>query len=148
MGKRKETNTVVVHCSATKPSQDVTFDTIKRWHLMERAFIDIGYHWVIERDGSVKQGRAVDDWGAHAKGHNHQSVGICLVGGLNDDGQPDDNFTVLQKRMLKFLVTGCQGLWPDVVVKGHYHLNGDKDCPCFDIDRWLSDEGIVEASAA
>ncbi len=59
MGKRKETNTVVVHCSATKPSQDVTFDTIKRWHLMERAFIDIGYHWVIERDGSVKQGRAV-----------------------------------------------------------------------------------------
>ncbi len=49
MGKRKETNTVVVHCSATRPSQDVTFETIKRWHLMERAFIDIGYHWVIER---------------------------------------------------------------------------------------------------
>ncbi len=135
MGKRNETNTVVVHCSATQPRQDVSFDTIKRWHQMERAFIDIGYHWVIERGGSVKQGRALDDWGAHAKGHNHKSVGICLMDGLDDDGQPDDNFTVLQMPMLKFLVTGCQGLWPNVVVKGHYHLNGDKGCLCFNIDQ-------------
>ncbi len=113
MELRKETNTIVVHCSATKPNQDVTFDTIKRRHLMERAFIDIGYHWVIERDGSVKQGRAIDDWGAHVKSHNHESVGICLVGGLNANGWPDDNFTALQKRMLKFLAAGCQGLWPE-----------------------------------
>ncbi len=76
MNTRKETNTIVVHCTATKPDQDVTFETIKRWHLMERAFIDIGYHWVIERDGSVIQGRALDDWGAHVKGHNHESVGV------------------------------------------------------------------------
>ncbi len=55
MGKRKKTNTVVVHCSATQPRQDMTFDTIKRWHLMARAFIDMGYHWAIERAGSVKQ---------------------------------------------------------------------------------------------
>ncbi len=113
---------------------------------MARIFIDIGYHWVIERDGSAKQGRALVDWGAHVKGHNHESVGICLVGGLNDDVQPYDNFTVLQKRMFKFLVTGCQGLWPDVVVKGHYHLNGNKHCRCFDIDLWLHVEGIVGES--
>ncbi len=93
----------------------MTFETIKRWHLMARAFIDIGYHWLIERNGSVKQGRALDDWSAHAKGHNHQSFGISLVGGLNDDGQLDDNFAALQKRMLKFLATGYQGLSQDGV---------------------------------
>ena len=143
MGKRKETNTIVVHCSATKPDQDVTFETIKHWHMMERAFMDIGYHWVIERDGSIQQGRNIDDWGAHVKGHNHESVGICLVGGLNDNGWPDDNYTGQQKRMLKFLVKGCQGLWPEAVVKGHYHFNEDKDCPCFDIDQWLYNEGFT-----
>ena len=136
----KETNTIVVHCSATKPEQNVNFETIKRWHLMERAFIDIGYHWVIERDGSVKQGRPIDDWGAHAQGHNHESVAICLVGGLDSDNDPCDNFTRLQKRMLKFLVGGCLQLWPEAVVKGHYQLNEDKDCPCFDVDVWLEEE--------
>ena len=148
MGLRKETNTIVVHCSATKPDQDVTFDTIKRWHLMERAFLDIGYHWVIERDGSVKQGRAIDDWGAHVKGHNHESVGICLVGGLDDEGQPHDNFTPIQKRMLEFLVAGSQSLWPEAVVKGHYHLDGDKDCPCFDTDDWLVHAGLIDEGEA
>ncbi|MCL6270269.1 N-acetylmuramoyl-L-alanine amidase [Sansalvadorimonas sp. 2012CJ34-2] len=148
MGKRNETNTIVVHCSATKPDQSVTFDTIKRWHLMERAFMDIGYHWVIERDGSVKQGRPIDDWGAHVKGHNHESVGICLVGGTDQDGNAEDNFTSIQKRMLKFLVGGCLQLWPEAVVKGHYHFNRDKDCPSFDIEQWLVEAGFVDGEAA
>ena len=142
MGKRKETNTIVVHCSATKPSQKVNFHVIRRWHLMKRAFIDIGYHWVIERDGTVKQGRPIDDWGAHVKGHNHESIGICLVGGLNEKGWPEDNFTPLQKRMLKFLLGGCLQLWPEAEVKGHYELNNNKDCPCFDVEDWLRAEDL------
>ncbi len=144
MTTRTETNIVVVHCSATKADQDVTFETIKRWHMLERAFIDIGYHWVIARDGSVIQGRCIDDWDAHVLEHNHESVGICLVGGLDKNGGADDNFTPIQKHMLKFLVAGCQSLWPEAVVKGHYHFNGDKDCPCFDVEQWLTDEGFVE----
>ncbi len=82
------------------------------------------------------------------QGHNHESVGICLVGVLDDDRQPDDNFTVLQMRMLKFLVTGCQVLWPDVLIKGHDHLNGNKECPCFNIDQWLCEEGMTGENAA
>ncbi|MTI15129.1 N-acetylmuramoyl-L-alanine amidase [Sansalvadorimonas verongulae] len=143
MGKRKETNTIVVHCSASKPEQLVDFDTIKRWHMMERAFIDIGYHWVIERDGTVKQGRPIDDWGAHVKGHNHESVGICLVGGLDSDCKPQDNFTEKQKRMLKFLVAGCLNLWPEAKVVGHTHLDQEKACPSFDVCAWLAQEGFV-----
>jgi N-acetylmuramoyl-L-alanine amidase len=143
MGKRNETNVVVVHCSATRPDSKVTFDDIRRWHMMERAFMDIGYHFVIERDGSLKQGRAIDDWGAHVKGHNHESVGICLVGGMDARGQAEDNFTPLQKQMLRFLVAGCRGLWPGVTVKGHHHYNRDKDCPSFDVQAWLVDEGMA-----
>ncbi|MCW7552986.1 N-acetylmuramoyl-L-alanine amidase [Endozoicomonas gorgoniicola] len=143
MGKRTETNYIVIHCSATRANQNVTFDDIKRWHTMERAFFDIGYHWVIERDGSVKQGRPVDDWGAHAKSHNHESVSICLVGGLDDNNQSEDNFTPLQKRMLKLLVAGHQALYPEAIVHGHYHLSKVKACPNFDVHRWLIAEGLL-----
>ncbi|WP_067521650.1 N-acetylmuramoyl-L-alanine amidase [Endozoicomonas ascidiicola] len=142
MGKRTETNYLIVHCSATRANQNITIDDIKRWHTTERAFIDIGYHWVIERDGSVKQGRPVDDWGAHAKGHNHESVGICLVGGLDNNNQPEDNFTLLQKRMLKLLIAGHKALYPDVEVRGHNHFNEHKACPGFPVEVWLYQEEL------
>ncbi|MET4695021.1 N-acetylmuramoyl-L-alanine amidase [Endozoicomonas lisbonensis] len=144
MGKRTETNFIIIHCSATRPSQDVDFEDIKRWHMLERAFFDIGYHWVIERDGSLKQGRPIGDWGAHAKGHNHESVGICLVGGLGDSSQPEDNFTAAQKQILKLLVAGHQAVYPTAIVKGHNHFNKTKDCPCFAVKEWLESEGLTE----
>ncbi|WP_034837072.1 N-acetylmuramoyl-L-alanine amidase [Endozoicomonas numazuensis] len=143
MSKRKETNFIVVHCSDTRANQCITFEDIKRWHMMERAFLDIGYHWVIERDGSVKQGRPIDNWGAHVKCHNHESVGICLVGGLGQNNQPDDNFTSDQKRMLKFLVAGHQALYPNAVVHGHHHFSKVKTCPNFDVHYWLRQEGLL-----
>ncbi|WOG28735.1 N-acetylmuramoyl-L-alanine amidase [Endozoicomonas sp. 8E] len=143
MGKRKETNYIVVHCSDTRANQHVTFDDIKRWHTMERAFLDIGYHWVIERDGSAKQGRLIEDWGAHVKYHNHESVGICLVGGLNEHNEPEDNFTPEQKRMLKLLVAGHQAIYPNAVVHGHHHFSKVKTCPNFDVHRWLRQEGLL-----
>lgn len=142
MGKRTETNYLIIHCSATRGNQNITFEDIKRWHTMERAFIDIGYHWVIERDGSVKQGRPVDDWGAHAKGHNHESVGICLVGGLDKHNEPEDNFTPLQKRMLKLLIAGHQALYPHIEVRGHIHFNAEKACPGFPVEPWLFQEKL------
>ena len=142
MGKRNETNYLIIHCSATRANQNITFADIKRWHTMERAFFDIGYHWVIERDGTVKQGRPVDVWGAHARGQNHESVGICLVGGLDNNNQPEDNFTPLQKRMLKLLVAGHQALYPGVEVRGHNHFNGHKACPAFPVELWLYQERL------
>ncbi|WP_448218414.1 N-acetylmuramoyl-L-alanine amidase [Endozoicomonas sp. 2B-B] len=143
MGKRKETNYIVVHCSDTRANQHVTFDDIKRWHTMERAFLDIGYHWVIERDGSVKQGRPIEDWGAHVKYHNHESVGICLVGGLNEHNEPEDNFTPEQKRVLKLLVAGHQSIYSNAVVHGHHHFSKVKTCPNFDVHQWLRQEGLL-----
>ena len=147
MTKRKETNFIIIHCSATPPGQKVRFEDIQRWHVLERGFMDIGYHWVIERDGSVRQGRASDYWGAHCQGHNHESVGICLVGGEDKQRNPDDNFTAIQKRMLKLLVTGLQSIYPKAQVKGHNHFNRFKDCPCFDVNRWLQEESVISDEA-
>ena len=141
--QRTATTVIVVHCSATRANQDIGFDDIKRWHMLERAFMDIGYHWVIERDGTLKQGRGLDNWGAHCRGVNHESVGICLVGGLDAENQPEDNFTVAQKRMLKMLVAGLHGLYAEAKVKGHASLRPTKDCPCFDVAQWLDDEGLA-----
>ena len=75
---------IVVHCSATRPSQDIDVKTIDAWH-KERGFDKIGYHYVIKRNGNVETGRDEQTQGAHALGYNHNSLGVCLVGGANQD---------------------------------------------------------------
>ena len=92
MQKRSETEKIIIHCSATRPSQDIGSNDIDRWH-REKGWLKIGYHLVITRDGTLELGRDLDEVGAHAYGHNANSVGVCMVGGIDEDGQPDDNFT-------------------------------------------------------
>lgn len=76
MIQRHATNRVIWHHSL---SRDVTSDTIRKWHL-QRGFADIGYHYVIRADGRIEQGRDTAVIGAHAKGKNADSIGICLTG--------------------------------------------------------------------
>lgn len=71
---------IIVHCSATPEGKDFTVADIKRWHLA-RGFSDIGYHYVIYRDGSIHVGRSENISGAHCTGHNTISIGICYIGG-------------------------------------------------------------------
>ena len=94
---REETKYIVVHCSQTRPSQDIGAKDIDRWH-RERGWLKIGYGKVIKRDGTIEQGRGDDDVQAHVKGYNHCSYGLCLVGGaLEEDWKkPEDNFTAEQ----------------------------------------------------
>jgi hypothetical protein len=54
---------------------------IRRWHVQQRGWRDIGYHWVIDRDGAVAPGRKETEVGAHVEGHNRGTIGICLLGG-------------------------------------------------------------------
>jgi hypothetical protein len=84
MTNRSKTNWIVLHCSATRASQvNIGAKDIRRWH-KDKGWADIGYHYVIKRDGTLEKGRALDAVGAHVEGHNSDSVGVCLVGGLND----------------------------------------------------------------
>ncbi len=110
--KRKSTKYIVVHCAATKPAQDIGAKEIRKWHL-DRKFKDIGYHFVIRRNGIIERGRDIDEVGAHVAGYNHCSIGICLVGGLNERSRPVDNFTEKQMETLSSLLDTLQDIYPD-----------------------------------
>lgn len=145
---------ITVHCSATKPDQNVTVDDIRKMHL-KRGFNDIGYHIYIRRDGSVHAGRPEHLQGAQVKGHNKDNLGICLEGGINGQNKPEDNFTGEQYNALYgVLIDKCEQYnIPYTEVCGHRDwfpdLNGDgiidkcdwlKDCPCFDVRTWFKKE--------
>ena len=126
---------VIIHCSATAEGKDYTINDIKKWHLA-RGFSDIGYHYVIYRDGSVHIGRNVDISGAHCTGHNSNSIGICYIGGVTSDGKTaKDTRTEAQKKALVNIVK-------DIITKyhltldkvyGHYQF-ANKACPSFKIE--------------
>ena len=84
--------------------------------------------------------------GAHAKGYNRNSIGICYEGGLNKDGKPKDTRTTEQRAALRQLVNELLARFPGCKVSGHRDLSPDqnrdgkiephewiKPCPCFDV---------------
>jgi N-acetylmuramoyl-L-alanine amidase len=124
-------NEIIIHCSATKEGQDFTTADIKKWHLA-RGFSDIGYHYVIYRDGSVHTGRNVNISGAHCTGHNSHSIGVCYIGGLNKNLKPKDTRTDAQKDALLKLLKQLKQLYPKATIHGHYEY-ANKACPCFNV---------------
>lgn len=126
----RQINTVIIHCSDTPADMDVSAEEIRRWHVEERGFDDIGYQWVIRRDGSIEKGRDEKTVGAHAYGHNARSIGICMVG-----GRPTCNFTAAQWESLDKLVSDIDLRYPGVRVIGHNDVSG-KTCPTFDAKAW------------
>tara|TARA_R110000824_G_scaffold69297_3_gene178620 strand:+ start:11611 stop:11994 length:384 start_codon:yes stop_codon:yes gene_type:complete len=115
---------------------DIGAREINNWHI-DRGWSGIGYHFVVRRDGTVENGRAINQVGAHCKGFNSESIGICLVGGRGDQGQPEDNFTESQMETLGFLIDSLEGDYPDADVFGHNDLNPHKFCPSFDVHDWI-----------
>ena len=84
------------------------------------------------RDGSIHVGRSVEEVGAHCKGHNTVSIGVCYIGGLSKDGKPKDTRTSEQKAALKALIEQLKEEYPEATVHGHNEFAA-KDCPCFDV---------------
>jgi len=135
-------NSLVVHCAATYPSMDIGAADIDRWH-RDRGWRCIGYHFVIRRDGLVESGRPLREAGAHAYGHNAHSVGICLAGGLQEDGAKEDqaawedNFEPTQMDSLVKLLDALLVMFPGADVLGHRDLPGvNKQCPSFNVKPW------------
>ena len=140
---RPSTKTLIVHCAATKPSMNWGVREIRQSH-KERGFLDIGYHFVIKRDGTLETGRDVMQVGAHTVGQNETSVGICLVGGVDDKMQPQANFTPQQMDTLRGLLKDLQAKFPGVAIKGHRDFAA-KACPSFEVKRWLDTNELVTA---
>ena len=127
----REIKKIIVHCADTPEGRDVRTAEIKRWHTEERGWSDIGYHWVVELDGSLHAGRPEEVSGAHCKGHNSDSIGICYVGGSDASGNPKDTRTEAQKEALKELIVGLLDRYSDAEVFGHRDFS-EKACPSFD----------------
>lgn len=133
---------IVIHCAATKPGQDIGAKDIRAWHLA-KGWNDIGYHHVIRRDGAVEKGRDEAVPGAHVEGHNAKTIGVCLVGGIDDRGHPDNNFTPAQWTALKTLCGELAARYPAALFLGHRDFPGvAKACPSFDARLWARQNGL------
>lgn len=132
---REKTTYIIWHHSATKPDMLIGASDIDLWH-KARGFRGVGYHKVICRDGTVEQGRKDGEQGAHCKGYNDRSFGVCIVGGLGDDGEPELNFTEAQYRAIRTEAARLSGLYPDAEHVGHRDLAATI-CPGFDVRLYL-----------
>ena len=135
MEPRSSTEYLVVHCSATKPSMDIGLREIKRWHVNDNGWRDVGYHYIIRRNGEVELGRSNRDTGAHAAGYNHKSISLCMVGGMAEDNSAENNFTAQQWTALLDLVKQIKVDYPEANVIGHNEIS-KKECPSFDVQQW------------
>lgn len=124
-------NEIIVHCSATREGRDYTVADITKWH-KQRGFNDIGYHYVIYRDGSLHNGRDVNLVGAHCTNHNAHSIGVCYIGGCKTDGtSPKDTRTEAQKAALLSLLKDLRKKYPFAKIYSHRDF-ANKACPSFD----------------
>ena len=129
-------NKIIVHCAATRPSMDVGAKEIRDWHVKGNGWADIGYHGVIRRDGTLESGRPMDQAGAHTTNHNKDSIGICLVGGVAEDGKtPENNFTPEQWATLKRVLFDLLQKYPNATIHGHNEF-ANQACPSFDVRKW------------
>jgi N-acetyl-anhydromuramyl-L-alanine amidase AmpD len=150
--KPNDIDAIVIHCSATRAGQDVHASDIDKWH-KERGFKCIGYNYVIDLDGTVEIGRPLTMDGAHCntaglsgRSYNKHSIGICYVGGLDENGDAADTRTDAQKIALANLIAKLEMEYNIVDVLGHRDASPDKNgdgvisknewikmCPCFDV---------------
>lgn len=140
MGKikriKRKINELIIHCTATDAFVPVTVNDLLKWHVTERGFSGIGYHYFIDIKGNIIRCRPIELVGAHCKGHNAHSIGICYAGGLLN-GIPHDTRTIVQKESLHQLIQGLCITFPITKITGH-NVYSNKSCPCFDASKEYS----------
>ena len=125
MAKMRRVEHIIIHCTDSD-NPATTLADIRQWH-KQRGFADIGYHWVIWKDGRIEKGRNESLVGAHTVFHNHNSIGICLHG--------IKEFEEIQRNSLCRLVwekVSFYGLYPNDIFPHNYFTKA-KTCPNFDI---------------
>lgn len=146
---------IIVHVSATVEGKKVTAEDIDRMH-KKKGWSGIGYHYVIRIDGTLEEGRPLKKIGAHVRGRNKNSIGICIVGGLNRSMKPKDTRTPMQNITLTNLLITLTKQFPEGKILGHRDTSPDtnkngkvdrhewlKACPCYDAaeeHRWITEK--------
>ena len=149
---RQQTDYVVWHCSATPPSRDIGSAQIDIMH-KANGWDGIGYALVIKRDGHIETGEDLKKQGAHVKGINMVSIGIVMIGGVDEDGKAENNFTAQQWQAAKHVYEFVTLLYPDAKHVGHRDMSPDKDgdgrvqrhefmkdCPCYSVQQWIEND--------
>ena len=127
----RNNNKIIVHCSATREGQNISVDTIRKWHTEGRGWSDIGYHFYIDLHGDIYKGRDVAKIGAHCKGQNRNSIGICYCGGVEVDGKtPKDTRTEEQEDSLLAVLKTLKAMYPEATIHSHSDY-ANKACPSF-----------------
>lgn len=148
---RKATNFIIIHCAATTPAMThVDINWIRNIHVNQNKWSRVGYHYFIKRDGIIQAGCPQEEPGIHAVGYNWQSVAVCMAGGIDAKGKPENNFTPEQWVSLEEVIRDLHGDYPEAKIIGHRDtspdLDGDgkiekhewmKACPSFEVSEWL-----------
>lgn len=124
----RKIDTVIIHCAATPNFKEFDVTDIRQWHVEGNGWSDVGYHYIIRVDGEIEVGRQEQVSGAHCRGYNARSIGICMVG--------NDRFTDEQWLSLKKLVRSLKVRYDLKEITGHYKYS-DKTCPNFDVEEWV-----------
>jgi len=129
---KRNVNEVIIHCSATPEGADFTVEDIRKWHLA-RGWSDIGYHFVVYRNGTIHRARSLEKIGAHVKGRNTNTIGVCYIGGVGLDGKTaKDTRTQAQRDALRWLVTEIAKDPRIKKISGHNQYAA-KACPSFNV---------------
>lgn len=123
---------IIVHCTATPEGRDYTVDDIRAWH-KARGWSDVGYHYIVHRNGHIAVGRPVGQVGAHCEGRNTGTIGVSYIGGLAADGKAaKDTRTREQRGALLWLIAELAAMYPVRRISGHNEYAA-KACPSFDV---------------
>lgn len=131
---------IILHCSATFPGQDVRLADITRWH-QSKGWKTCGYHYVIDLDGTIENGRPIEEEGAHCSGQNADSIGVCYIGGLSLNGSPMDTRTDAQRASMVTLLNELKQRFPEASIYGHNEFS-NKACPCFNVQAWRKEVAL------
>jgi N-acetylmuramoyl-L-alanine amidase len=148
-------NEIIVHCTATRPDWWETRTTaqkvaeVKRWHVQDRGWSDIGYHFLIDRDGKVVAGRPLQDVGAHTQGHNTGTIGISLFGGHGSAATDAfaENYTPEQDKALRDLIAHLRTNYPSITKVSGHNQYAAKACPGFNVPTWYGEQSTTQPRA-
>lgn len=135
----RELKRIILHCTATPEGKHFDVDTIRRWHVKDRGWRDIGYHYVIYIDGSLHEGRPLEQIGAHTSGHNKDSIGIVYVGGCDSKMKAKDTLNEAQETTMVNLIKALREEHGPLTLHGHNEFAA-KACPSFNVQTkfdWL-----------
>lgn len=138
---------IILHCSATPKGKHFDVDEIRRWHVEGRGWRDIGYHYIVYLDGSIHNGRPIEISGAHVRGKNKHSIGVCYIGGVSSikdkrgKWPAEDTRTPEQKEALWRLLMELMACYDGATLHGHNEF-ARKACPSFSVAKEYKD--IIE----